>query len=47
LPDGKVFLEINENFGRELVSFFESAAFKNVQLLPDLNGKSRFISAEK
>lgn len=45
--NGYLFFEINEYLGQETKQLIESIGFKNVQLLQDLQGKDRMISAQK
>jgi release factor glutamine methyltransferase len=44
---GKLYFEINQYLGKETVALVESFGFKNVQLLKDIYGNDRMISAEK
>jgi release factor glutamine methyltransferase len=44
---GKVFVEINENFGNEVKDLFESYGFKEVKIIKDLDGKDRIVAAHK
>lgn len=46
LQQGKLFFEINEYLGEELVEMIESFGFSKVKLIEDLYGKNRFIEAE-
>lgn len=46
LPHGKLFFEINEYLGEELVEMIEGFGFPKVKLIEDLYGKNRFIEAE-
>ena len=43
--NGKLYFEINENFGLETKQMLEQKGFKNVDLIKDLNGKCRIIKA--
>jgi release factor glutamine methyltransferase len=43
---GKVFVEINENFGNEVKEIFESNGFE-VKIIKDLDGKDRIVTAHK
>ena len=43
--EGVVYFEINENFGKEMVSMLEEKQFKDVVLRQDLNGKDRMVKA--
>lgn len=45
--NGKVFVEINERFGEEVSQLFLSAGFKKVQVIKDLQGKNRIVTAFK
>ncbi|PKQ62562.1 protein-(glutamine-N5) methyltransferase, release factor-specific [Labilibaculum filiforme] len=45
--DGKLYFEINESLGKEMVTLLEKYEFKNIQLRMDINGKNRMISAIK
>ncbi len=42
-PKGKLYFEINEQFGMEMVKLCESSGCSCVKLIQDLNGKDRFI----
>ncbi len=44
---GKVFVEINERFGKEVSTVFLDAGFKNVRIVKDLQGKNRIVTASK
>jgi len=41
--DGKLYFEINENFGKEMALLLEEKNFQNIQLKKDINGKYRMI----
>lgn len=41
--EGKLYFEINENFGNELLSIVEQYQFKKVMLKKDLSGKDRYL----
>ncbi|MCP3659440.1 MAG: peptide chain release factor N(5)-glutamine methyltransferase [Bacteroidetes bacterium] len=43
--NGKIYLEINENLGKETYEIFQSNSkiFQNIRLIKDLNNKDRFI----
>ena len=45
--NGKLYFEINQYLGKETVALVESYGFKNVQLIKDIYGNDRMISAEK
>lgn len=42
-PTGKLYFEINENFGLETKQMLEEKGFKNVDLIKDLNHKNRIL----
>ena len=42
-PRGKLYFEINENFGNEVKDLLLSAEFKDVELIKDINGKDRIV----
>jgi release factor glutamine methyltransferase len=44
-PNGKLFFEINENYGEELKTLLTLHQYKNISLLKDINNKNRFIIA--
>lgn len=44
-PNGKLYFEINENFGLETRNMLDEKGFKNVELVKDLNKKNRIIKA--
>lgn len=44
---GKIFVEINERFGKEIKELFEVSGFNSVQIIKDLDGKDRIVSAVK
>jgi release factor glutamine methyltransferase len=44
-PGGLVVVEINERFGREVQDLFVSEGWNNVELIPDIAGKPRIVSA--
>ncbi len=46
-PNGKLYFEINEQFGKEVVELLTSFSFQEVRLHQDLNGKDRFVSGER
>jgi len=47
LPNGKVVIEINERFGKEVCAVLSRAGFKDVRVLKDLQEKDRIVSAIK
>lgn len=42
---GSLFVEINEALSSEVISLFQSAGFKDVQLKKDMQGKDRMVKA--
>ena len=42
---GRLFVEINENHGNEIVELFKNKGFNNIILINDINGKNRFCSS--
>ena len=46
-PAGKLFWEINENYGQECCYLLQTNGFENILLKQDINGKDRMISASK
>ena len=46
LPNGLLFLEINENLGAATVELLTKSGFENIQLRTDLREKDRMIRAE-
>ncbi len=42
-PGGKIYLEINEAFGKEVASLLVNAGFQEVRIMQDLNGKDRWV----
>ena len=45
--NGKLFLEINENYGKETMVLLEKNGFRNIEIRRDLRGRERMIKAEK
>jgi release factor glutamine methyltransferase len=45
--NGKLFLEINESFGSEIIYLLTSCGFKDVEVRKDFRGKNRFAIARK
>jgi release factor glutamine methyltransferase len=45
-PSGKLYFEINEQFGNETVDLLSLKRFKNIILRKDINGKERMLKAE-
>ena len=46
-PNGKVYVEINENLSNETKKTFKNNNYKNIEVYKDLFGKFRFIKANK
>ena len=44
-PHGKIFVEINEQYGKEVKELFERSNFHTVRIIKDLDGKDRIVSA--
>jgi len=44
-PNGEVYFEINEAFGKEMMNIFNEDLFSEVLLKKDINGKDRMIKA--
>lgn len=44
---GKLYFEINEQFGKETVAMLEESGYQHIQLFKDLQGKDRMIRAVK
>ena len=44
-PGGKVYFEINEHFGNEMVRLCEKGGCSCIRLFQDINGKDRFLKA--
>jgi release factor glutamine methyltransferase len=44
-PEGKLYFEINEQQGAPLMHLLKELGYGQVQVLPDLFGKDRFIRA--
>jgi len=42
-PGGRLFVEINEALGNEVVNLFHSAGFTNIELRKDMQGKDRMV----
>lgn len=47
LPKGKLYFEINEQFGKETAELLINSGFNNVAVIKDLNGKDRIVRGEK
>jgi release factor glutamine methyltransferase len=46
-PGGIVYVEINENFGRETAALFSSSLYSEIKVLQDMQKKDRFVKAIK
>jgi len=44
-PEGKLYFEINERFGKEVKSIMTEAGLTNIRIIKDLNDKNRIASA--
>ena len=44
---GRIYLEVNEQYGREVSGLLLSQDFSNVQLFQDIHGKNRFVAGIK
>lgn len=44
---GKLYFEINENYGKEVVDFLSKLGYLQIQIHKDLQGKDRMIAAKK
>lgn len=44
---GRIFYEIHENFGSEVVDLLKSIGFVNIELRKDLQGRDRMVVAQK
>jgi release factor glutamine methyltransferase len=44
---GFLYFETHENFHQEIIEFLQKCELRNIKSLKDLNGKNRFILAEK
>lgn len=42
-PGGKIYFEINEAYGKEMIELLENKGFKNTSLRKDINNKPRMI----
>lgn len=46
-PGGRLYFEINPRHARELLQLLEEDGFEEVNIIKDVHGKERFISAQK
>lgn len=44
-PGGKVYVEINQQLGKETADVFTEKRFTNIELLKDMSGNERFVKA--
>ncbi|MCB8994105.1 MAG: peptide chain release factor N(5)-glutamine methyltransferase [Bacteroidales bacterium] len=44
---GRVYVEINEALGMEVAELFRSYGMVNIEIIPDINEKNRFVKASK
>jgi release factor glutamine methyltransferase len=44
-PNGKIFVEINQQFGKEVAKLFQDHGFKSVEIIKDMEGKDRVVKA--
>ena len=44
---GKIYLEINERKGEEILHLLDLAGYKEIKIITDINGKNRFIKGLK
>ncbi len=47
LPNGKLYFEINEQFGKETAALLMAAGFVNVKIMKDLHDKDRMVCGKK
>jgi release factor glutamine methyltransferase len=45
-PAGKLYFEINEQFGEDVVALLEELNYAKVRLVRDINGKNRLVAAQ-
>lgn len=46
-PDGQIWFEINEKFGKETAELCREKGFKNVEIIKDFRGKERVVRAQR
>lgn len=46
-PGGRIYFEINEKYGQQIVDLFERSSFEQVTLHKDIHGKDRFVRGIK
>lgn len=47
LPEGKIYFEINETMGEEMINLLETFGYSGIGLFKDINGKDRIIRGNK
>lgn len=47
LPDGKLYFEINQKYGRDIRELLSKKGFNNVRIMKDMQGVDRIIEAEQ
>ena len=47
LPGGKIYFEINETMGEEMINLLETFGYSGIGLFKDINGKDRIIRGNK
>ena len=43
IPEGKLYFEINEKFGMQMISLMHGKGFRNIEIKRDLQGKDRMV----
>ena len=46
-PDGQIWFEINEKFGKETAELCRKKGFKNIEIIKDFRGKERVVRANR
>lgn len=46
-PNGMLFFEINESYGKEIVELLAAKGFKSIELRKDMSGRDRMIGASQ
>ncbi len=47
MPEGKIFVEINEQLGKMMCDMFEDFGYRNTSIIKDLFGKDRIVTASR
>lgn len=47
LPGGKIYLEINEALGQEMISLARKQGYREIRLIKDINGKERIVAVTR